>query len=437
MFALYTFFVEKPKDLGYYDLCLQICFMLVPIVTLQMRDGAFRFLLVTKDEKKKKQIISFTLNTGLVSFLSTIIIAYFVSLFKPIPYLPYIVALLILLASVEVFIQIVRGLGHNKIFVTSNLISTFGIGVFSIIFVVFMSMGIKGIFLANIIARLFSLIYCEFRVKIIRNYYFFNLNLKTIGKELLRYTIPLIPVALCWWITSSSNRIFIKMYLGLDVAGIYAVSVRMVSILYTLGIIFYQTWQENAIQQYNSNDRDLFFSNVFNSYAAVLTCILIFYVFILKHVYPIIISTNYQGGFEYLYLLGFSAMLYTLTSYFELGYQCAKDTKRAITSIVLTALLAIGLNFILVRTIGIYGIILSSILSYLFLFTYRFFETKRYFKLSLSKNLIIYLILIVVGGIIYYKNLPLWGDATFLLFASVIYLKLLPIKELKNRFLKQ
>lgn len=437
MIPLYTYFVEKPKDYGYYDLCLQICFLLVPIVTLQIRDAAFRYLLVTDSEERKKQIISFTLNSFFVSLAVTSLLAFIVSSFRTIPYFSYVIALLFMLACVEVFVQIARGLGQNKVFVTSNLICTFGIGVFSILFVAILSMGIKGIFLANIVARLFSLAYCEFKLRLFQKYYSFKFDYNKVGRELLKFSLPLIPVALCWWVTSSSNRLFIKEFLGLEIAGIYAVSARLVSIFQNIGIIFYQTWQENAIQQYKSDDRDSFFSKVFNSYAAILTCLFIFYVFILKHVYPIIVSNNYQEGFEYLYLLGISAMLYTLTSYFELGYQCANDTKRAVTSIVLTALIAIGLNYYLIRHYGIYGIIISSILSYLFLFIYRYFETKRYFKLSLSKNLILYLILVVIGGIVYSKNLPFRADAIFLLVAAVVYAKTLPIKELKEKLLKR
>ena len=48
MVPLYTYFVEKPSDYGYFDLCLQVCMLLVPVVTLQLRDGSFRFLLETQ-----------------------------------------------------------------------------------------------------------------------------------------------------------------------------------------------------------------------------------------------------------------------------------------------------------------------------------------------------------------------------------------------------
>lgn len=429
MVPLYTYFIEKPSDYGYYDLCLQVCLLLIPVVTLQLRDGAYRFLLVTDDETTKSRIISSSMNMLFISIILTILIAFIVSYFKDIPYLSYTVALLIMMSLCEVSLQIVRGLGNNKTFVTANLIATFSIGVLSIVFVAFLSMGIKGVFLANIIARVITLIYSELKIRFLR-YYSFNINFQKTGKELLKYALPLIPVAICWWLTSSANRFFIKYYLGWEITGIYAAAVRLTSLLHTIGIIFYQTWQENAIQQYKSKDRDTFFSKVFNSYAAILTYLLIFYVFGLKFIFPWIVSSKYQAGMEYLYGMGLSMLFFTLTTYFDLGYQCAKETHRAVKSIILTAVLCLILNFFLVQLIGIYGIILSSILSYLFLLFYRYFDTKKYFKLSLKKELLVHISLLISAGIVYSINLPLWADALFIMVVAVAFFNTISVNQL-------
>jgi Na+/serine symporter len=38
MVPLYTFFVKDTGDFGYYDLCLTVIFLIMPFVTLQLRD---------------------------------------------------------------------------------------------------------------------------------------------------------------------------------------------------------------------------------------------------------------------------------------------------------------------------------------------------------------------------------------------------------------
>jgi Polysaccharide biosynthesis protein. len=42
---LYTYFI-KPEEYGYYDLSLNIIFLMIPFVTLQLREGVFRFYLI-------------------------------------------------------------------------------------------------------------------------------------------------------------------------------------------------------------------------------------------------------------------------------------------------------------------------------------------------------------------------------------------------------
>ena len=59
MVPLYTFFVKDTGDFGYYDLCLTVIFLIMPFVTLQLRDGAFRFLLETRDCDARGRIITF------------------------------------------------------------------------------------------------------------------------------------------------------------------------------------------------------------------------------------------------------------------------------------------------------------------------------------------------------------------------------------------
>ena len=146
--------------------------------------------------------------------------------------------------------------------------------------------GITGIFIANILARAVALVYLELRLKIIATYFKFNVDIKKVSRDLLKYSLPLLPGSLCWWLTGSSDRLFINHYLGLDVNGVYAVAFRFNSIIYILSTIFYQAWQETAILQYNSPDRDKFFSKMFNSYIGIQAILLTAYAFSLKIIYP-------------------------------------------------------------------------------------------------------------------------------------------------------
>lgn len=436
MVPLYTFFVKDTSDFGYYDLCLTVIFLIIPFVTLQLRDGAFRFLLETQDHSDRSKIITFIYRTLIASVGVSLIATALLAMFTSIGYLWYCFLLLIAMSFFEVITQVARGLGNNKDFVVAGILSSFGIGVFSIIFVAFMGMGIKGIFIANILARIVALVYLELRLHIIARYFKFNIKLGQVGRDILKYSLPLLPGSLCWWLTGSSDRWFINHFLGLDVNGVYAVAFRFNGIILTLSIIFYQAWQETAILQYNSPDRDKFFSKMFNTYIGVLAILLTAYTFTLKIFYPIIVDANYQESVNYLYPMGISAVIFALSAFFDMGYQCAKDTPRTLPAIFLAAIVNLVLNYLLVKQIGVYGVIATSIITYLVLFFYRLHDMKRYFKLSFYPRTAIAIAVIVIGAIPFRYLNAWWLLLIYMIVACAIALVAIPKETRDELWLK-
>ena len=439
MIPLYTYFVEKPSDYGYFDLCLQVCMLLIPVVTLQLRDGAFRFLLETQDHTERTRIVSFVYRTIAHTIVLTVLIALIISLFHPIRYLWYIVVLLIAMSIYEVLIQVSRGLGNNKAFVSAGIITSFSIGFFSLVFVAWLGWGILGIFLANIIARLLAIIIIEFWMKTFRFFFSLNIDWKKISKEIIKYSLPLIPVTLCSLLPPMSDRLFIKYFLGLGATGNYAIAVRLSGIIHSISIIFYQTWQENAIQQYNSPDRDKFFSNVFNGYIFTLSIVLIGYIFIIKMCYPFLVAPNYQSSLMFLLPVGISWVMIAISNYFYIPYQCAKDTKSAVPSVVILATTNILLNFFLVPLIGVFGVIVTSIVGYLLVTIYLWFNTKKIITLHFYPNTYVPVFVILISLIPFYYNTTIYADTIFIIIATTINLMALPkdIKEIAKNKIKK
>ena len=413
MVPLYTYFVHDTSDFGYYDVCLQICLLLIPFFTLQLRDGAFRFLLDCKDDSQRERIVSFVARTLASSLTLSILIALVIAMLFRVDYLGYIVGLLIAMSLQEVYSQVFRGLGNNRAFVTVGILSALGIGVFSIIFVAGMGWGIRGIFLANILARIVALLIVESKVRLISRHTRWHINTRKVARDIIRYTLPLMPGSLCWWLTGSSDRLFISHFLGLDVNGVYAVAVRFTSIIYTLAIIFYQAWQETAILQYHSPDRNRFFSKMLNSYIFLLALIFIGYVFALKVNYSWLVAREYRESLNFIYPLGLSAVVFAVAAFFDMGYQCALDTKRTLPAIVLAAIVNVTLNFLLINPLGVYGVITTQLISYLVLVIYRWYDMKRYFVLKIEPRSAIPVAAMLLCSIPFYYSHSMVVDILF------------------------
>ena len=403
MVPLYTYFVHDTSDFGYYDLCLQVCLLLIPFFTLQLRDGAFRFLLDCNDRRQRDRIVTFVART----LASTLVLS-------------VLVALVIAMSLQEVYAQVFRGLGNNRAFVSVGILSALGIGLFSIILVAGMGWGIRGIFLANILARVVALAIVEWRVRLISRHTRWHINTGAVARDIIRYTLPLMPGSLCWWLTGSSDRLFISHFLGLDVNGVYAVAIRFTSIIYTLAIIFYQAWQETAILQYNSPDRNSFFSKMLNSYIFLLAAILTGYVFALKLNYGWLIADEYHQSLSFIYPLGLSAVVFAVAAFFDMGYQCAKDTKRTLPAIVLSAIVNVALNFLLIKPLGVHGVIITQLVTYLVLVIYRWHDMKRYFILKLEPRTVMPILVMLLSAIPFYYSHSLAIDILFPIVAVAI-----------------
>lgn len=416
MVPMYTHYVDK-SDFGYYDLCFTWCLLLMPFVTLQLRDGAFRFLLDCDNDTRRKRIVTFVSRTLISTTILSCLITGALALFTNIQYLGYALGMLLAMSFQEVYSQVFRGLRNNRAFVTVGILSALGIGLFSIFFVVGLGWGIKGIFLANILARVLALIIVEARVRLITRNTRWSISSREVAHDILRYTLPLLPGSLCWWLTGSSDRLFITHFLGLDVNGVYAVATRFTGIIYTLAVIYYQAWQETAILQYNSPDRDRFFSRMFSSYITLLGLILVGYVFLLKVNYGWMVAEQYHESLNFIYPLGLSAVIFAAAAFFDMGYQCAKDTKRTLPAIVLSAAINVVLNFLLINPLGVYGVIVTQLVTYLVLFIYRWHDMRRYFVLKIGKLTAVPVAVMLVSALPFYHTQGIWLNMLYMILA--------------------
>ncbi|MBE6306154.1 MAG: hypothetical protein E7084_00660 [Bacteroidales bacterium] len=407
LMPLYTFFLAK-EEMGYFDMSITLIMLLVPFVTFDLRDGAFRFLIDKTCPYSHKDVISYiiktlTRNSIVVAILS--VIGYFY--LSHLAYYPIIVATLIAYSCYEVMIQVLRGMGHTKFFVIIGLVNTSIILILSIIFLVVLKWGVLAIFMANLVSRIISLVIIEWKLRLLPQYFKHRKEYnKGVGSELLRYSIPLLPNVLAWWAIESSSKVFIVEYLGLDYNGIFAVAIKFSNILQIAASIFYQTWQETAIKEIDAHDRNSFFSKIFNNYFLLLSSTVVLATLVLRIIYPYIVAEAYQESYIYIFPLFLAVQLHAIGSFLDLAYQCSRKTYRGLPSIISTAILAIALYYFTVERWGLMGISISLIIAYCYLMIYRLFDIRFCFKISLNKLFYVSLLVLAVGGCLSYLPLP-------------------------------
>lgn len=403
MVPLYTYFVSS-SDYGLYDLYLTLIISVIPLMILQLRDGAFRFMIDNKDVNQRKLVVTFAYKVVITTSLMVVALGVVLSIYYPIRYLWYAIVMLIVMSFYEVVVQMVRGLEDTVCFVKAGILSSVGIGVFSVILVVFFNLGVAGIFVANILARIVALIYIEIKTQMIQTYFTIRPEYGELKKEILRYSLPLLPTMLCWSIITGCDRFFVERYLGLDVNGMYAVAWRFASILQTLATVFFQAWQEMALTQYYSRDRDEFFSKTMNLYIYMLVYILIISSFLIKINYGWLVDQEYYYGVIWVFPISTTMLIFALSNFVDLGYQYAKETRKALPALFIATIVCLVLNSVLIQYMDVWGVIFGTMMSQLGLFIYRSFDVRRrYFRLSLSKSVFFPVLMLILSSIVYYK----------------------------------
>lgn len=427
----YTYFISNPADYGYYDLCLNVCLTLIPITTLQMRESAFRFLLNNHEEELMKKIVTFIVRTLLISLSVIIITSIVIYGLSDMRFFVLTVSMLISMTLYDVWTQMMRGLYGNNKYVACNIALSFLIFFFSVLFVAILKMGVEGIYLSMILSRVMVLIYGELKISVIGSYFKFNISVKDVAKDVLYYAMPLIPTTFFTSLIITCNRFFISTYVSTHANGIYAVAYRFTMVMGSFALVFYQTWQESAILQYHSKDRDAFFSKVFNFFLIVLTFVLISSSFLIK-MNSWLIADEYMEAMKYLYLIGVAQFFSSISSsFFELGYQCSKETYREITSVVLALIVNLLLCYLVVPHYGVYGVVVSNIFAYAILVIYRYIDTRRYFKIDMYRLNYFILLIIPVGALLFSLNYGIVIDLISLIVLVILLLFITP-KELKK-----
>ena len=398
---IYSFFIA-PSEFGYYDICFAAIMLMVPVISMQLREGAFRFLLDTTADDERTRVVTFAMVAMLRNICACLVLGVAAHLMFDIRCMWYTLVFACVFSVFEVVQQMLRGLGHNKLFAGCGILSSFLIFAISVPLVVWADMGIEGVFLGNIAARVIAMLFAEWRVGVFRNYMRSDVDYRAVGREIMRFSYPLVLVNLIVILIASGNRFFIEHFLGLHDNGLYAVAVKFAAILEAMTLIINQTWQETAIRQYGDTDRDAFYSKILNAYLWLLVALVVGISYGARLIYGYIVGAEYQESMWLVYPLVLSSMILAVILFYDMGYQCSKNTSRQLPCLIVALVISLVTNYLFTIWWGLYGILASINVTYLFMLVYKMIDTRRYMRLRIEPRSVVMLGLLLLSGAMYY-----------------------------------
>jgi O-antigen/teichoic acid export membrane protein len=377
---LYTHYIST-SEMGVYDLIVTTLAFLSPVMLFQLTDGVYRWLL--DKNKEQKEVIKTGYTCIAINFIVTTVIGIPIVLVFKVRYGLLIIGMLLSQSAFSLFQQTMRGLRHNHIYVLSGIIHTVVFLGLNVLEIVVLNEGIRGLIISQIISSLSGIVYIFFAQKELMGSVKTPFN-KKIANEMLKYSLPLIPNAVCWSIINMSDRYIISYFLGNSANGIYSISYKFPAVVQIFTNFFYMAWQESSILEYDSKDRDRYYSLIFTQYYKFLFPLVLVLMPITQFYVVFSMDASYQSAWQYTAFLYLGTVFSALSSFLGTGYQSSKQSVGALTTSVIAAVVNIAVNIFTIQYIGIQAAAFSTFAAYLVLFLIRIVQTRKFFNLQIN-----------------------------------------------------
>ncbi|MEI3789533.1 MULTISPECIES: lipopolysaccharide biosynthesis protein [unclassified Chryseobacterium] len=396
----YTYFLTK-KELGEYDLLLTTISLFAPLVSLQISDATYRWLIdkeyISEDQKAKIMTNSIiTLCIGYLIFCIGFSIYVFFNSFQ---YEGYFIVLIFLNCLLPLLQSILRGQGNTKQFAINGILTTFLIVVFNVVFIYVLKLNVEGVFIANIAAYTVACILILYKVKILQ-YFKFKYWDPELIKSMASYSLPLIPNLMSWWAISSASKFIILHYMGPEGNGLYAVASRFPALLLVINSVLLLPLQDRILKE----EDNLTFNRLLGKFI-MFELALAFTLGILSPLMTkILVSKEYFETWEYMPYLYLGVGFNAIAGFLGLKYQKEKNTLKITLTTLLGAVVSIALSIVLIQYIGLQGISISFLLGFLVVLLLRYIDIYKKEIFNIKFFIIIFLPVVTYLSILLIKK---------------------------------
>ena len=373
LLPFYTNFLTT-EDYGKIGLINVFINLFIPVISLQAINGISRF---TKSENKIEKKIYFT-NISfyflVIFFILSIGVSYISKMyfFKEIN-LILIFTLITTSFLKDYFSEFIRVQGKTVLYTKLSIIYTFSYCVLSIFLV--KSLRVNGFLLSIVFASLLTILILVIKIDF-RDYFKFKLRSMKKFKEVLKFTVPLIPTSIIWWIIDGSDKFLVKYYIGYDEVGIYNVATKIPAIIVIFYGFFIKSFQLYSIDYFENSSNKKIYNSIYRKNDLILFILSLMLIVINPYISKLLLKKEFYNAWKIAPVLFIGNYLLCLSRYFGVNYLVIKDTKRSFYTTVFAAGMNIFLNILTIPHFGILGASISTAISYFFLLIIRIKDSK-------------------------------------------------------------
>lgn len=398
--------VMSTAQFGTVDVLQSIVSLLLPICSLTVYEGVFRYAMEKEYDKRAVFTIGVIISAIGAGVLCCVGGA--MSVFTTVEYIWIVIANTVAGFFRSLVSQYTRSIERTALFTLDNVLMTAYVLGFNIIFIVVLKQGINGYMMGYTLANALSCVFLFVVLGKDRKLNFHGVN-KPLVKEMLKFSVPLIPNAVCWWLSGFIDRIIIVAQIGEAANGIYAAAHKIPSLLTVVVTIFFQAWQISANQEFKKKDIAEFYSEINQYIIALVIAVSAGLTLFCRPITSIFLGAEYQAAWQIMPLLLVAMTFFCFAQFLGSIYSANKKTSMAFVTNFIGVLVCLSLNLLLVVyfKIGILGSAIASATSYFVLWISRIISTQKIvpIKYELSKT-VIATVLLLMQAVITTANIP-------------------------------
>ena len=385
LMPLYTAWLTT-AEYGAAEMITGIANFLIPIACVGVSTGIFRFAAEREADQKRvfsSSVALLGLGLGGFSILSPLLFL--------IPYCrPYVwlVVLYVFFADLQaVCAQYLRAIDRTALFAGQGIFNTALTIACNVLFLFVFKMGVEGYVLSVIVGNLLTTVLIVLSAKLWRVFSIHQVDRRLI-KDLLRFSLPMIPTTLCWLITDLSDRAMVTYFWGEGVNGVYAAAYKIPTIVNLVAGIFLQAWQFSAVSEEKDETAcSQFYSRVWEAFLSVIMIGGAGLILLSRFLSKLLLNFTFFEAWRYMPTLLCATALEALVSFLASVYLVRKKSSHSFVTALVGALANIALNLWLIPTIGALGAAIATFASYALVLILRMIDAPRIipFRLCLPR----------------------------------------------------
>lgn len=420
LLPLYTALLTQ-EEYGTVDLFNTYITLLLPLFNWQFDSGLFRFLVdCREDEDRQTTLISTIFLSHLAQAAIYLVFYCIAQRYILSPYKIFLALDVLVNIFLNSLLQVARGRGQNISYAMASFLSLSLAAVLNVVFLVGFHMGAWGLFTATLLAKVATLLYLVFSQRIWKSIRLRAANRQSF-REVIRYSVPLIPNSLSWWVISASDRTVIATFLSIAANGIYSVANKFPTFFISAYNVFNMAWTETVSIHINDKDRDAFLTETINSIFNLFSFLCIGIIACMPFVFPYLVNEQFAESYYQIPILITASLFQVIVGLYSAIYIALKKTAAVAKTSAVVAVINLAVNLALISFVGLYAASLSTLAAFAVMAIYRYFDVKKYVNVSLKRSSI--LKALVIGGITiaaYYINhfwLNIWTLLLVVVFA--------------------